>query len=295
MKKFLFVLSLLVIVTVASVFVFYYFNHEKNNKNELVLYGNVDVREVDMGFRVPGMVTELFFEEGDQVPKGSLVAVLDKTPYNSQVVQAMANVDAIKAKLDNAEILLKRRQALIGVGGVSQEDLDDALANRNTLRADLWAAQAALVVAKDNLSYTEIFAPTDGVILTRIREPGTVVNPADPVYTLSVISPVWIRAFVDEPQLSSIYYGMPAEIYVDSEEGVDKGPVYKGQIGFISPVAEFTPKTVETTRLRTDLVYRVRVYADNPDQYLKQGMPVTVKLRLDPWRGEGRKKRGDNE
>jgi HlyD family secretion protein len=51
-------------------------------------------------------------------------------------------------------------------------------------------------------------------------------------------------------------------------------------VGFISPVAEFTPKTVESTQLRTDLVYRIRIYADNPDNQLVQGMPVTVKLNL---------------
>ena len=136
---------------------------------------------------------------------------------------------------------------------------------------------------------------TDGIILTRIREPGTVVNPSDPVYTLSVISPVWIRAYVNEPELSMIYYGMPAEIYTDTQEGADAGPIYTGQVGFISPVAEFTPKTVETTKLRTDLVYRIRVYADNPDQYLKQGMPVTVKVRVDPWRTHDNYKRKDYE
>ena len=92
-----------------------------------------------------------------------------------------------------------------------------------------------------------------------------------------------------------IYYGMPVEIYTDIQDSVEGGPVYTGQIGFISPVAEFTPKTVETTRLRTDLVYRIRVYANNPDQYLKQGMPVTVKVRIDPWRGKEDVKRKEYE
>jgi HlyD family secretion protein len=132
-----------------------------------------------------------------------------------------------------------------------------------------------VVVAKDNVSYTRAYAPTDGVILTRIREPGTVVNPANPVYTLSVTDPVWVRAFVDEPELGQVYYGMPAEVFTD----VEKGKSYSGKVGFISPVSEFTPKTVETTQLRTDLVYRLRIYVDNPDRGLVQGMPVTVKLK----------------
>ncbi len=286
MKRIVLLSSLTVVLLTAILAGVYLYRHVEKNANELFFYGNVDVREVDLGFRVAGQVEKLFYEEGDEVPKGALVAVLDKTPYDSQVAKAQADVLAIDAKLKNAEILLQRRRQLIKVGGVSQEDLDDAMANRNSLWADLKSAKASLVVAQDNLAYTEIYAPTDGIILTRIREPGTVVNPSDPVYSLSVISPVWIRAFVTEPKLSMIYYGMPAEIYTDAPDAVNGGPVYVGQIGFISPVAEFTPKTVETTKLRTDLVYRIRVYAENPDQYLKQGMPVTVKVRIDPWRSK---------
>ena len=244
--------------------------------NELVLYGNVDVRQVDIGFRVAGQVAQLLFEEGDFVQEGALMTVLDKTPYDNQVAQAAANMESIQANLDNAEKLLMRRRELIGIGGVSQEDLDNALSTRDQLRANLYAAEAALAVALDNMEYTEAYAPTDGIILTRIREPGTVVNPSDPVYTLSVCSPVWIRAYVDEPQLGQVYYGMKAEVYTDTKEG----KVYTGQVGFISPVSEFTPKTVETTQLRTDLVYRLRVYVDNFDRGLKQGMPVTVKLHV---------------
>lgn len=275
MKRVIFAVGLLFIIFVI-IWAVYHLTQKKKNENELVLYGNVDVRQVEIGFRIPGQVTKLHFEEGDWVSEGTLMATLDPTPYNSQYVQSFANVESIRADLINSEILLKRRQELVGVGGVSQEDVDNALSTYKQLKANFEAAEAAAIVAKDNLTYTEVFAPTDGIILSRIREPGTVVNPTDPVYTLSVSSPVWIRAFVPEPHLGDIYYGMKAEIYTDSKNL----PVYTGQIGFISPVAEFTPKTVETTELRTDLVYRLRIYADNPDRYLKQGMPVTVKLHL---------------
>ncbi len=247
---------------------------KRANPHEIVLYGNVDVRQVDIGFRVPGRVAELYFEEGDFVSKDALMAVLDRSPYDDQIAQAKANTAMIKANLENAHIQLNRRSQAVGFGGVSQEDVDNAYASNNELLANLYAAEAALNIAVDNMSYTEVHAPADGIILSRIREPGTVVNAVDPVYTLSVCSPVWIRAYVNEPQLGLIFYGMQAEIYTDS------GQIYTGKIGFISPVAEFTPKTVETAQLRTDLVYRLRIYADNPDRYLKQGMPVTVKLHL---------------
>ena len=92
-----------------------------------------------------------------------------------------------------------------------------------------------------------------------------------------------MRAYVGETDLGRIRPGMAAEVTTDSAPG----KVYHGQIGFISPVAEFTPKAVETRELRTDLVYRLRVIVDDPDQGLRQGMPVTVALAgaggADPW------------
>lgn len=249
--------------------------HNSSSSKEVILYGNVDVRQVDLGFRVSGRVESMPFQEGDFVPTGTLMATLDKQPYIDQVNQALANVESVRTSLNNAEKLLKRRQDLVGDGGVSREDFENALSSKEVLVANLKQAEAALGIVQTNLRDTEIFAPSEGVILTRIREPGTVVREADPVYTLSLTSPVWIRAFIPEPLLGMVYPGMPAEIITDTEGA----PVYKGHVGFISPVAEFTPKTVETTALRVDLVYRLRIIADNPDKGLRQGMPVTVKLK----------------
>jgi HlyD family secretion protein len=274
MKKNILILIIILSFTAIVIVLIDHAYQEKKDNNQMTLYGNVDVRQVDIGFRVGGQVNQLIFEEGDKVSEGTLMCSLDDTPYDSQLQEAVAVAESVKANLYNGEILLQRRLELIGIGAVSQEDLDNAKANRDQLAADLVAAEANIAVAKDKLGYTKAYAPTNGIILTRIREPGTVVNPADPVYTLSVSSPVWIRAFINEPELGKVYYGMPAEVYTDI------GRCYSGTVGFISPVAEFTPKTVETTHLRSDLVYRIRVYADNPDHQLVQGMPVTVKLKF---------------
>ena len=274
-KKIIISIALIALLIGIMILGILFFVRVEKNHRHLTLYGNVDVRQVDISFRVSGKVERLCFEEGDFVHEGALMAVLEKTPYDDQVRQAAANLESIKSNLKNAEILLKRRKELITSGGVSQEDLDNTQSNRDQLQADLYAAEAALAVSRDNLDYTKSYCPTDGTILTRIREPGTVVNPSNPVYTLSVASPVWIRAYVDEPHLGQVFFGMTAEIHTDTKGG----PVYSGKVGFISPVAEFTPKTVQTTQLRTDLVYRLRIYVDNPDQGLKQGMPVTVTLK----------------
>lgn len=272
--------NIILLIALAAVLigvVLYHYTGTWTDRNALVLYGNVDVRQVDLGFRVDGRVNTMIFQEGDLVPQGKLMAFLDKQPYEDLARQAAANVQSLKLTLENAEKILKRRQELVGEGGVAQEDYENAISSRDVNAANLLQAEANHGVARTNLKDTELYAPSDGTILTRIREPGTVVRVADPIYTLSLISPVWIRAFVSEPDLGRIYPGMPAEVYTDTPGG----KVYKGHIGFISPVSEFTPKTVETTQLRTDLVYRLRIIADNPDHGLRQGMPVTVKLLMD--------------
>lgn len=266
----------ILVLALLSVISFYVYEENHSEERDLVLYGNVDVRQVDLGFRLTARVDYMPFQEGDYVAKGSLMARLDQQPFTDQVRQAEANLLSIRTSLDNSDKVLKRRQELVSKGGVSKEDFENALSNRDVLRANLKQAEAAVGITQTDLRDTEIFAPADGTILTRVREPGTVVKPSDPVYTLSLISPVWVRAFVSEPQLGLVYPGMPAEIYTDTKGA----KVYKGHVGFISPVAEFTPKSVETSQLRTDLVYRLRVVADNPDQGLRQGMPVTIKLLI---------------
>lgn len=273
MRRFLLVLLLLTVIACGIVAYERYFARPMK-QDHITLYGNVDVRQVDLGFRVPGRVDQMLFEEGDFVSAGSEMAQLNTEPYTAQWLQALAAVDSNKFSYQNAETLLKRRLELISDGSISQEDLDNAKVSKDVAQQNLAGAIQALNVAQSNLSFTVLYAPSDGTILTRIREPGTAVVAAQPIYTLSLISPVWIRAYIAEPDLGLIYPDMPADIYTDTPGG----KVYKGRVGFISPVAEFTPKTVETTQLRTDLVYRLRIIADNPDKGLRQGMPLTVKL-----------------
>lgn len=145
-------------------------------------------------------------------------------------------------------------------------------------RAALSADRATLNIAERRVADEELRAPSHGVILTRVREPGSIVAAGEPILTLALTSPVWVRTYVNEPDLGRIAPGMAAEIRTDS------GGRYPGQIGFISPVAEFTPKSVETEKLRTSLVYRLRVIVETPDQGLREGMPVTVALTPDEGR-----------
>ena len=302
------------------------FGLSATKSNGLVLYGNVDIRQVELGFRVAGRIAELRFQEGDRVKKGDLLAVLDDRPYMDaldfavadlaareadlkkfstgsrpqEIAAARANVAEREATLKNAENLVERRQALLKSGAVSREAYDDAVRARDEARArlqsmrenlklvtagfreediavataQLAAAQARVDTAKTSLADTQLYAPEGGVILSRVREPGAIVAAGATTYTLSLTDPVWVRTYVAEPRLGHVTPGMKVQVFTDSAPGKP----YNGQIGFISPVAEFTPKTVETADLRADLVYRVRVVVTDPDAGLRQGMPVTVRL-----------------
>ena len=261
----------------AAAFAFYLFfsYHEELKKEELVLYGNVDIRQVDLGFRVFGRVEKLFFDEGDQVMPGQIMAQLDKVPYYEAVDAAKGRVVEAEGSLQKATAKYEKRVA-VNPEAISEEDYDDALFTMEEAKGALDRVKAELATALTNLEDTDIRCPTEGAILTRIREPGSILDLGMPVYTLSIKSPLWIRAYVAEPNLGKIYFGQPATVATDT----DTLPIYHGHVGFISPVAEFTPKNVETTDLRTDLVYRLRIYVEDPDHFLKQGMPVTVKLKV---------------
>jgi HlyD family secretion protein len=107
-------------------------------------------------------------------------------------------------------------------------------------------------------------------------EPGEMASPQTPVFSLAITDPKWIRAYVDEPDLGKVHPGMAATVTTDSfpDHPID------GWVGFISPIAEFTPKDVQTEELRTSLVYEVRVFVKDPLDQLRLGMPATVHLSL---------------
>jgi len=139
------------------------------------------------------------------------------------------------------------------------------------------AAEAALAEAELALKDAELFSPVNGIVRERIVEVGDFVTPQTPVLTLALADPVWVRTYLPESYLGRVRLGDHAAISTDSFPG----KVYAGWVGFISPTAEFTPKSVETPELRTRLVYQMRVFACNPESELRLGMPATVTIPLD--------------
>jgi HlyD family secretion protein len=223
-----------------------------------------------------------------------------------EIAQARANVEAAKADVANARQQYERLKgaAEISAGrAVRQQDLDNArtalqvaearlAVNQRSLdlavagprkediaeaEARLRANEAQLKLLRRQLMDAELVAPVDAVVRTRILEPGEMASPQKPVYSLAITDPKWIRAYVSEPDLGKVRPGMIASV------GVDSFPKrrFDAWVGFISPVAEFTPKSVQTEELRTSLVYEVRVFVNDPEDELRLGMPASVYLPLD--------------
>ncbi|QYY35071.1 efflux RND transporter periplasmic adaptor subunit [Ruficoccus sp. ZRK36] len=177
--------------------------------------------------------------------------------------------DRIKALLDEAEAdLIAREQTLdLAVEGPRQEVIDEA-------RARLGALEDAVALLEIRVRDTVLYAPEDGVIETRYGEPGQMATPATPVLSLALNARKWVRAYLPEPLLGQVQPGQKVKVFSDSWPRQS----FAGTVGFISPVAEFTPKTVETEELRTKLVYEVRVWVEDDENRLRLGMPVTVDL-----------------
>jgi UPF0194 membrane protein in asrC 5'region (fragment) len=169
-----------------------------------------------------------------------------------------------------ANLDVARKQLELLLAGSREEDVAQALAQYNQ-------AKASLTIREQNLKDAVLYAPGNGVVRNRILEKGDMASPQKPVYNISLNHTKWVRAYLTESQLGKVKPGFSATVRNDSFP--DTG--FKGTVGFISSVAEFTPKNVETPDLRTALVYEVRIIVDDPDNRLRLGAPATVTIPLD--------------
>jgi len=321
MKK---ILIVVIVAVIAFSGGYFFFSKERDQQGPLNLYGNIDLRTVQLSFEEPGRVDNIVVEEGQKVKKGQLLAYIAPETYqlakdtaSAQVDVSQRNLDLIlagnrreaiaaakaryEAALENsiqARKTCEREKSLknnlsaqqienacssaavaesqaiaalkdydLQAAGARQEDIDVA-------RAQLALAKTQLATAEHNLALTQLYAPENGVIRKRIRQPGDMVGPNAPVFEMALMSPLWAKVWIDEVNLGKVSPGQQAYVSVDAYP--DKK--FPATIGFISTVAEFTPKTVQTAEIRTSLVYEVRLTVEDPQNQLRLGMPVTVTL-----------------
>jgi HlyD family secretion protein len=337
-----FLIGGLITISIVAAFLVWRMIQRDSAPMHLTLYGNIDLRQVQLSFNNSERITAVLVQEGDRVRQGQLLARLDTARLEPQlaqaqaqaaaqlqvvkrlrsgsrpeeIAQARANLQAAQADLANARQQYERWKSAAEISAgraVRQQDVDNARTavqvaearlavvqktldlsvagprreevNENEARLKAFEAQASML--RQQLEDAQLIAPVDAVIRTRVMEPGEMASPQRPVFSLAVTDPKWVRAFISEPDLGKIKAGMAAAVEVDSF-AVRR---FEGWIGFISPVAEFTPKTVQTEELRTSLVYEVRVFVKDPADELRLGMPASVYLQLKDSEPGGRDER----
>ncbi|MEG0030811.1 HlyD family efflux transporter periplasmic adaptor subunit [Acinetobacter sp.] len=325
-SKFILLVGVLLIAVAAA---FLWFSRDKADPDHLVLYGNVDIRQVSLAFETAGRIQSLAVQEGDRVKKGQILAELNTDSLSIQaqqaqaqlqvqqqilneqaagnrpeeITQAKAKVQSAQAQFENTDKQYQRLNVLnrsTAGQAVSKQEVDAAKSNMKMAEAavgetkanlelllkgarteDREAAKAQYESTKANLdlidyqiTQSKLRAPVNGVIRARLQEVGDMTTSNKSVYTIALIHPKWVRVYASETDLGHINMGAAAQVLRDSQP---QQPI-TGKIGYISSVAEFTPKTVQTEDIRTTLVYEVRIYVDDPNDQLKMGQPVTVNI-----------------
>ena len=286
--------------------------------SSILLSGTIEARETDLAFQVPGRIAHLLVDEGDVVTAGQKVATLDPRDYELALARARAEADVSKANTfggrhtatgikgrhggsytceSAVKIRAIRDTSNCTTGGEATflpgpagpcppggrcgtgcidpvPGTTGLVTGRHSRGRDCEAHQQAVSVAQQQLSYVDLTSPVAGSVTVRLAEAGEVVATGQAVLRIASLDHPWVRVYINEKDLPRIKLGQTAEVRVDGLS--DKA--FEGRVVFISPKAEFTPKTVETRDLRIDLVYRIKVEVDNPAGILKIGMPADVSL-----------------
>ena len=200
---------------------------------------------------------KLDYDRAQQLFSKDEVTAQDRDRAATAVTRAQTNLAALQQRLNEAQ------------EGTRKEDI-------NIARANLAQANASLGLSRINATYTTLSAPSAGIVTVRQAELGEVVSPGSPVVTLADLDHIWLRAYIAETDLGKIHWGQQASITTDTYPGKQ----YQGRIAFISPDAEFTPKSVQTYAERVTLVYRIKIDIENPDHELKPGMPADAHIEL---------------
>ena len=240
--------------------------------------------------------------------KQQLETVLNiyKNTLPAEVTRATANVKSVKDTLSDAEKNYQRFEELFKKGVVTEKERDSLKLNYDVAKSRLAESESLLKVSQGNLSkidaatqdieaaasqidatkaaanqasiqldYTQLRSPQNGIVTSRNIEPGETVNAGREVISVSDLSRVDLKIFVDETQIGKVKTNQQVDVKVDTFPG----KIYRGYVSFISPEGEFTPKIIQTKKERVKLVYLVKVSIVNTENELKSGMPADAWLR----------------
>jgi HlyD family secretion protein len=286
----------------------------EGNKREISASGTIETTEVTVSAKVGGQVMKLLVDEGSNVAKGDTLLQIDRSDLDIQLKQALANAAAAEsqykltvlgprkedilqaeANYKNAQDDLKRAENLFQASTVTQKHLDDAKTRYivaeqtyeklksgsrpeeiEAARARRDLADAQVDATQKKISDSYVVAPMQGVITEKAVEEGDVVVQNGSLFRISRLDKVHLMIYVSEEELAKIKLGQDADVFIDAYPNKP----FRGKIIYISDVAEFTPKNVQTKEDRTKLVFGVKIEVPNPDQVLKPGMPADATIAI---------------
>jgi HlyD family secretion protein len=286
---------------------------DKNGKN-ISASGTIETKEVTVAAKVGGQVIRIFVDEGKNVQIGDTLLLIDQSDLEIQFDQAKANADAADAQyklivqgarqediaqaeatLQNAESDLNRNEQLVKEGSITQKQLDDTrtryiLAKQtydkvrkgsrpeeiDAARARLEQAKAQVRAIKKKINDSYVIAPFTGIITQKSIEEGEMIMPNASLLRISQLTQVYLNIYISEVELARVKVGQEAKVYIDGEPQ----KAFSGKVTYISSIAEFTPKNVQTKEDRTKLVFGVKIDIRNPDGILKPGMPADALIVL---------------
>jgi HlyD family secretion protein len=273
---------------------------QREKKAEISGSGTMEATEVMLSSKSAGTIVKLAVHEGDRVRKGEVVALIDSEKVVLQERQLLAGIeelrlnminarrgaDLAKESLDNVNKKYGRIHALRQTGSATQQQYEDvenglkaaqtqydnAVTSLQALQARNAQLQAQLGLVRSQLSDTRVVSPVDATVVETFVEEGELARPAGPIANLADLLHMWVKIYITEKELGQIRLSGQARLFITSRPD----QAFPGQITWISPKAEFTPKNVQTKEARADLVYAVKISVENPDGALKIGMPVDV-------------------
>jgi HlyD family secretion protein len=287
-----------------------------NASNVIESSGVIEGTDITIAAEVAGKIREVRVTEGSRVSPGDTLLLIDDTEIQLQLRQAEANLasfesayrlalegsrkeDVLQAEAAyrTAEADFARMKELIAAQTVTQKQYDEAYAryvaaeqlyrklksglrpeeiNGARVRRDVAAAQRDLL--KKKLRDCALLAPSAGTVTLRGVEPGEFVAVGTSVLRLTFLDRVKLTIYMNESDVGRISLGQEATVTIDAFAEKKK---FAGRVVYVSPTAEFTPKNVQTREERSKLVFAVKIEAENPEGYLKPGLPADARIVTD--------------
>lgn len=263
--------------------------------------GVFETDDVIISSKSMGEITSLNVNEGDMLQKGTLVGQIDSTQLQLQKKTLENAIVSAESKIVNVEVQLapldeevnkykqevERFKRLVASNAANKKQLDDVTSAFNAARKQREATYDTLTKSNtvilneinglkiqiaqidDNIKKSLIYAPMDGMVLTKYANAFEFAQMGKPLFKMADISTLILRAYVTGDILTQVKVGDEAKIFADF--GKNNIKEYTGKITWISEKAEFTPKTIPTRDERSNLVYAVKITVQN-DGYLRKGM-----------------------